>query len=90
MGLDTEANIMKLFWPKISQKGLHSYLGWNPQIWSLKPDKYVIFIQINMRIKKYVCKQKTQTDVTINDYKGLLFNSTLLPQPTICKSLMQS
>ena len=30
-----------------------------------------------------------KTDVTMNDYIGILFISTLLPQHTICKSFMQ-
>ena len=33
--------------------------------------------------------RKTKTDVTINDYKGLLFSPILLPLHTICKSLMK-
>ena len=34
--------------------------------------------------KKYEIISRTQTDVTVNDYKGLIVISTLLPQTSLC------
>ena len=47
--------------------------------------KYFPMIE-NVEIK--IKMLKLQTDITINDYNGLVFNSTLLPPYAICKSLI--